>query len=279
MQDPISGGWWNQNRSAPSPASAGTPNTAPVQGNPPQAAGGPAGQQTQATTPGQQPVQQAGESNADFEARIRAAEERAQHFQQEAQQARGAMQEFIQRAEQVRTENQARQVQAEFDRLRGDAIKQSRNFSPDEGAEYLERELGRIASQEREFWGLQVQQVYQQREQDRRVLGTPLFVDNLMREQGLPDAARDEIMQAAALNPDYAARIAPSIKARYDQIANIEAQLNQLSRSNTVQNLRDQGAGLVGGQTPSGGGVQKTGNADADAIAIYRAIQEGTYTS
>lgn len=264
--DPLRANFWSQPQSAAPSASAGTPGQAPPQGNPPAAAAAPDVQQQPSTPTPQPPTQNEDESRQQYLARIHELEQRASQAEQTASQLQSGLQEAIRYGQQ-------RQQEDTFKRRRADLISQAEGMAPQERQTWLDTQLATLDAERDQYWQGQVQQERQQAQQLARRIGTPLFVDQMMRQHGLPEEARQTLMAYAARDPDFVPVAAQDLKRQYDAQQRYEQQLQQLSRSNQAQQMVDQGAGVVGGQSPAAMPYQSTGDADQDALAIYRQIK------
>ncbi|HWV22983.1 MAG TPA: hypothetical protein VNZ58_02245 [Thermomicrobiales bacterium] len=224
---------------------------------------------TQATTPVQEAVSQvpgsAGEpdqSQDQVDPRVAELEARAQRAEQEAQQFRSTF-------NQIRTGFEQMQAEAAWKQREESIYSRAKAMEPDEALMFIRQEE---ASLRRDLEA----QAEHRRQMVERQLGAPLFIDHLVKQHGLPDEARQELMNYG--DPNVAAAQAPIVKARYQQIQNLQSQLNQLSRSNQAGALQRAGLGASGGTTPvQTKPMESTGDPDLDAMMIYRAIQDGTY--
>lgn len=211
----------------------------------------------------QQMQQQPGETPDEAAQRIAEAEQRAQQAEQEAMRWRGEMQQFQQGL-------QMWSQQQEMQQRRKGIYERARTISDDDERErYIMAEEGRVQQEVAQMYQQQIQQV-------KHALGTPLFIDDLIRRHNLPQEAKARLM--AFGDPNVAAQQAEFIKADYERIARLEQQLNQQSRSQQATALRDAGLGTGGGTGQvASPPLQETGDPDTDAIAIYEAIRAGTY--
>lgn len=244
----------------------------------PEAAGGPAVSPPTATTPQVPLEQEHGESNADFETRLREAEERAQRAEAEQQRLQGTFQQVQQGLERFASQQQQQQRQAEFERKRADIYERAQNMSPQEAFRYIQQEEGHLVQSIQEQMRQDLERAEREKYEVARRFAAPMFLDQLVSQHGLPKEARAEL--EALGDPDAAARFAPQLKARYDQINKLQDQINQLSRTQRAGALQSAGLGAVGGAVPSGGApIQSSGDPDTDAMMVLAALRNGTYTA
>ena len=246
---------------------------APTQHLSPPSAGEPNGQQS--PQPQGQPDQQQGESNADFEARLRDAEEARQRAEQRAAEADRNMQEITQGLMQFRDQQQQQQAQDQYRQERQRIFDEAQNMSTAEGFRHIQRETERLDTR----WQQQIQSIQQQAqqriEQERRAIGTPLYADELIRRHGLPQEYRERLLRLG--DPDLMARTVPDLVEDHKKYQSLQDQLNQLSRSRQANAFAESGVGMVssGGSTGSPG--QLSNDPDERAMQILAALDNGTY--
>lgn len=263
--DPLRANFWSQPQSAAPSAAAETQGQAPPPMPSPVAAGTPAVQQQPSTPTPQPPARQEDESQAQYLSRIRELEQRAMTAEQTASQLQNGLQEAIRYGEQVKQEDA-------YKRRRADMIAQADNMAPQERQAWLDSQLSALDRERDQYWQSQIQQERQQAQQLARRIGAPLFVDQHMRQYGLPEEARATLLAYASRDPDFVPVAAQDLARQYQQQRQYEQQLQQLSRSNQAQQLVDQGAGAVGGQSPASMPSSSTGDSDLDAMNIYREL-------
>jgi len=106
----------------------------------------------------------------------------------------------------------------------------------------IDAEYNRSLQQERQQW----QQILQQQQ---RVLGAPLYIEKLVKDNGLPSEAKERLM--AYGDPDLAERVGvPMLKDYYAQKQQWEEQLKQAARSQEAQNRANSGLSRLGGNNP-----------------------------
>ncbi len=210
----------------------------------------------------------------DYQARYEQAEQERLRVQAEANQYRQTFQQVQQYAEQQqRTQQEQHQI--------NQALAVAENMSSAEANTYLRNQISSIVGQTRMTEQQQRQQMEQQFTQQLRSIAAPQYVDHLIESNGLPVEAKAELL--ALRDPDLMHQFAPVIKQRYDQWAREKStyaqQQTQLSRSQEVNAIRQNGLGSVGGQTIGGNGADPYAGMDADdkAMAIYNQLANGTY--
>lgn len=252
---------------------------APTQPQSPPAAGEPEGQYQQQFQPEQQQVgdQQPGESNVDYEARLREAEEARQRAEQQAAEAQRGMQQIAQGLQQFRSQQQAHQAQQQQAQQRREIFERAQNMSPADGFRFIQSETDRIEREYQQQIAWAQQQAQQQIEAERRMLGTPLYADELVRRHNLPAEYKERLLRIG--DPDAMARIAPDLAEEHQRYNKLQEQLNQLSRSQRAEAMRDGGLGMVGGGTGQGSGSPSRYSDDPDirAMQIYAQLENGTY--
>lgn len=241
---------------------------APTQGPPPSAAGEPDARN--------QPVQgQQQESPEELQARLQAAEEARQRAEQEAAEARQNMQQITSGLQQFREQQQAAAEQEAIRREKAEIYQRARNMSPAEGFEYIQRETDRLDTR----WEQRIQAIQQQAEQrmqqERQILGTPLYVDDLIKRHNLPPEYRDRLMRAG--DPNVMARIAPDLAAEHQKYQSLQDQLNQMSRSQRADAFAQSGVGMVANGGAAGAPGNYSDDPDIRAMQILDQLQSGNY--
>lgn len=223
-----------------------------------------------------QSEQQPGESTVDYEARTRELEASLAAREADVNRLSGTMQQVQQWAEQTSAQQQEQQFQQGLQQYEQDIYRRAETMNPQDAYQYIQNENAKIRQALIDRTRQVQQQAQQQVYQVQRTAATPLYLEELARANGLTDAAKQELL--AVGDPDLAARQAPLIKQRYEQIDNLQNQLNQLSRSRQAGQLQAAGVGMVGGTGVQNVPTELAGDSDTRSMQILAQLRNGTYT-
>lgn len=188
-------------------------------------------------------------------------------FQQKFQQ----IQSFAEQQEALLVQQQ---IQQRYDQRVAAARATAENMSPKEAIDYLERQMRDINAEWMQNTQRLVTAMEQRMEQERRILGTPLWVQKLVRDANLPPDAEQELL--ALGDPAVIERFVPFVKKRYEQNQQLQQRLDQMARSMQAGQMMQAGAGVVGGTIAPAGALDdpdKYDDPDDKAMAIYRNIK------
>lgn len=243
---------------------------------PPGAPGQVPGHQQQQVAPGdatgQEPVDPNGQPEGEAPQTPTGPSDRERQMEEELNQYRGTFNQIQNWAQQQQAEQQRQQIQGRYTQRIQQMKSTAENMGSQEAIDYMAREQENITQ---EFFQhmQQAEQAMEQRiQQERRVLGTPLWVKELVRQSGLPEDAEQELL--ALGDPSLIERQVPHVKKRYDANRQLQEQLDQLSRSMQAGQLVDQGAGIAGGTVaPPSIAIPEDADPDTKAKMIYQNIK------
>lgn len=216
------------------------------------------------------------ESEVNYQERARQLEADLDAQRTEAERLRGTMQQVQHWAEQTSAQQQEQQFQAGLHQHEQEIYRRAENMAPAEAYSYIQQENAKIRQALMDRTNQVQQYAQQQIQQVQRTAATPLYIDHIAKTNGLSEEAKQELI--AYGDPDIAARQAPIVKQRYDQIANLQDQLNQLSRSRQAGQLQASGVGMVGGTGVQNVPTDLSADPDIKAMQIYAQLKNGTYT-
>lgn len=174
-------------------------------------------------------------------------------------------------AQQQEAQQLQQQIQHRYDERVAQARATAENMSPREAIDYLANQMKSINGEWMQNIRAFEQQAQQRLEQERRVLGTPLWVKELVRQADLPPDAEEDLL--ALGDPALIERNLPRIKKRYDDNRALQQRLDQMSRSMQANQMVQQGAGLVGGTTaPTTPEIPADADPDTKAMLIYQQL-------
>lgn len=214
-----------------------------------------------------QPEQAQGqEPEVDYKSLAEQREREAQAARQRAQQLEqtiGQVQQWAQQAEAQQRQQSQRQM---FNQRKQEIIDRAGNMRVEDANRYIASELDNLYSEFDQRLNQTQQQLEQRRMQEIRQIATPLYIDDLVKKNGLPEAAKQELL--AYGDPDVARKQVPYLKERYERERKLEEQLRQLSRTQEAQRVQRSGVTQVGGydQSPQ---MQIPEGLDADEKAAY----------
>ena len=210
--------------------------------------------------------QQGQEEQVDYKSLAEQREREAQEARQRAQQLEqtmGQVQQWAQQAEAQQRQQSQRQM---FNQRKQEIIDRASNMRVEDANRYIASELDNLYSEFDQRLNQTQQQLEQRRMQEIRQIATPLYIDDLVKKNGLSEKAKEELM--AFGDPDTARKQVPFIKAREEKERKLEEQLRQLSRTQEAQRVQRTGIAQVGGydQSPQ---MQIPEGLDADEKAAY----------
>lgn len=203
-------------------------------------------------------------ATVDYEARAREAEERARQIEAEASRYKSTLDQVNQWAMNYQMQQQAQAEQQRYRQWRDEALDAAESMAPQDARRYLAAEFQKIEAEKDRMYQMQMQQLNQQREQERRVLGKPIFIEQIVRDNGLSDDDRKFL--DALENPDDAARIAPMLKQNRERWNAQQEQINQIVRAQQAGQLQAAGIGTVGGTVAPGSAPTMPEDPDEKAI-------------
>ena len=198
--------------------------------------------------------------------------ERYRHLEQQNQQYQRTLQQIGSWASQQEAARQRQQIQDRYHQRIAQAKSTALNMSPQEAIDYMARQQEDIT---REFFGLmsQAEQAMEQRvQQERQILGTPLWVKALVQQANLPELAEQELL--ALGDPRLIERQLPIVRQRYEQNRQLQERLDQMARQMQANQLVQNGAGIAGGTiAPQSAAIPADADPDTKAMLIYRDIK------
>jgi flagellar biosynthesis GTPase FlhF len=241
---------------ASTPVSAATRSAmAPAQGAP-----------ATAGEPGHGQTESGSGAEVDYRARAEELERRAAAAEDQARRLQGTLGEVQTWAQRAEAEQRLKAQEAEANRRRREIMEQAGRMPVRESNQFIEKEIAKLESDYQRQLQEREQMAQQEKMQLARQLATPLYIDELVRQHGLPPEAKERLMSFG--DPDVAAKQLPWIKQEYDHIQNLQNQLNQLSRTQRSGYLQEQGLGMVGGTSAVQSGYDIPDNVDPDTRAM-----------
>lgn len=196
------------------------------------------------------PEQEHQNTTVDYEARARELEDEARRNAERATQLESTLTQVNQWAQNFQFQQQQQAEEARYKQWWEEAVEQSQGMGREDQARYLSSQQQAIIAERDRNWQARLQQIEQMREQERRTLGKPVFIDSLVKQHGLSDDDRAELESLE--NPDDAARMAPRLKARREKLDALQNQINQLARTQQAGQLQSAGIGTVAGTVAPG---------------------------
>lgn len=208
------------------------------------------------------------EQPIDYEERARQLEAEKQQIEQQAAQMASTLQNVRMWAEQQQAMQQQQQREQQFQQREQSILDRADTMPSEDARRYIAEEMRKLRDEDARVYG-------QQLEQTKRALARPLYIDNLVKQNGLSEEDRQTLL--ALENPDDAARMAPYLKAQKQQYSTLQQQIDQLSRTQQANQIQGTGVGLVGGVNGPSGNVQMPTDPDERAALILMQLRAGTY--
>lgn len=189
------------------------------------------------------------EENIDYRSLSEQYQREAQEAQQRAAQNESQVTRIKSGLEQYLTQQQEQQRQAQYQQRVRDMTSRANTMQQDDAERYIHSETQNIIGEFQNAIVQERQQAAMREQQIARTLGAPLYIEKLVKDNGLPAEARDDLM--AYGDPDLAERVGvPQLKRYYQQKKDWEERLTQASRSQQAQQRAQSGLNHLGGNNP-----------------------------
>lgn len=195
-----------------------------------------------------------------------------ERMRQQLQSYEGTFQKIQGWAQQQEAQRVQQQIQQRYNERVKNARDTAESMSPREAIDYMARQMESINGE----W-MQNMQAFEQNfnnrlEQERRALGTPLWVKELVRQHNLPSDAEEDLL--ALGDPRLIEQNLPRVKKRYEDNRALQERLDQMARSMQANQMVQNGAGVVGGTTaPPTPNIPADADPDTKAMMIYQQLQ------